>query len=123
VCDGEGGFDIDLGEYSFSPAFIKECVIEHEESHIEDYVDFYPTACYESGDPNCDEKDPGGDPDQGIPILESKAWDDYTECNADIVERDCWLGELNGNISDEEIAAIMVEWGKMAKDMLDRGCT
>lgn len=45
VCNGSGGFRIDLGPWSNAPSELKNCIQQHEQCHINDLQARYPAGC------------------------------------------------------------------------------
>ncbi|MEY2498024.1 MAG: hypothetical protein QOD12_1580 [Verrucomicrobiota bacterium] len=80
ICDGNGGFDIDLGGNASSAA--AECFRGHEQSHIDDYKRDYPDIC--KG------KAPGSGitaPSDWVKTSECKAYQGELPCEEKLLQR------------------------------------
>lgn len=95
VCDGEGGFEVQLGWAEDEIEPISECVEGHEEYHIEDFEAFMPDAC----------KDSNGCPKEegtSIPVEDDELLN-FMECGGYTEEASCLLDYLmESNLTPED---------------------
>lgn len=84
VCDGNGGYRVDLGGWAGAPCGIEACVTRHEESHIADWEGRWPNGCKNADGSN---KPDGG----AIPLGGAgyAAFLKQSECDAYTVEEGC----------------------------------
>jgi hypothetical protein len=85
VCDGKGGYRVDLDGWAGAPCGLEACIRAHEESHITDWKGRWPDGCKGKAD---GDKIPLGGP----------GYDDFlkaSECHAYTAELAC-----NGRLLD-----------------------
>lgn len=79
LCDGGGGFEVDLGMYKNFPCGVPNCVEKHENSHVQDIQKDVPEACKN--------KKKGDTPD--VLVRNPDEWKKATECKAHTIELGC----------------------------------
>ena len=84
VCDGSGGYGVDLGGWAGAPCGIEDCVRRHEESHARDWARRWPNGCKNSDGSN---KPAGAQIPLGGPGY--AAFLRQSECDAYTVEEGC----------------------------------
>ena len=84
VCDGSGGYGVDLGGWAGAPCGIEGCVRQHEESHARDWAGRWPNGCKNSDGSN---KPAGSQIPLGGPGY--AAFLKRSECSAYTVEEGC----------------------------------
>lgn len=90
VCDGKGGYRVDLGGWRGAPCGIEGCITAHESQHISDWQGRWPDGCKDK-------------PDGGQIPLGGAGYDAFlksSECKAYTVELSCAQGLLASATGD-----------------------
>lgn len=84
VCDGSGGYGVELNGWAGAPCGIEACVRRHEESHASDWATRWPNGCKEADGTN----KPAG---AQIPLGGAgyAAFLKQSECDAYTIEETC----------------------------------
>lgn len=91
VCDGKGGYRVDLDGWAGAPCGLEGCIRAHEESHIADWKGRWPDGCKGKAD---GDKIPLGGPgyDDFLKASECRAYTAELACNGrllDTAKGDC----------------------------------
>jgi len=88
VCDGSGGYRVDLGSYASATCGTQACVTAHEQSHIADWKAKWPTGC--AGKPAGGPVPKGDPPDNPVMTVdEYNSFLEESECKAHTVDLEC----------------------------------
>lgn len=86
VCDGNGGYKIQLNEFEDAPCGIEECVLKHEQTHVEHLNAVYPGTFSPCA---------GVKAGTQVPLSDKPAFINFSECAAHSGEIGCLGGRLS----------------------------
>ena len=103
VCDGKGGYRVDLQAWAGAPCGLETCIRAHEESHIADWKGRWPDGCKDKAN---GAKIPLGGPgyDDFLKASECRAYTAELACNGRLL--DAAKGDCVKTITDHRKADV-----------------